>query len=235
MTPENITLTVGIIAAIFGLVGVIVGGIITAVSNYLLYQKREKTERERDIRNRIIEIKRSSRLIDADLSYAQAAATICVEKRHWWSTDVSPLTVKGWEQYRDSIAPELSNNAWGAVRVAVEAVNNLKTARDIYYKFAEQVEADLTVMEEDFAEKFEGIQTELTRISKDTTAEEIEGFQAGLTILRNETEERITASRVSLTEISDSIAETIVPMLKDIVAGRLALVPLMADIDKTPT
>ena len=60
MTPENITLTVGIISAISGLIGVIVGGIITIVSNYLLYQKREKTDMERDLRNRTIEIKRAS-------------------------------------------------------------------------------------------------------------------------------------------------------------------------------
>jgi hypothetical protein len=150
-------MTVGIISAISGLVGVILGGIITTVSNYLLYQKREKTERKRDRSNRSIEIKRASRIIDADLSRAHAAAHICVEQRHWWSADVPPLTVEGWQQYRGIIAPELSNNAWRAVCVAVEAVHNLNTARDIYFKFLEQHEADLSAMTKIIAQDFEGI------------------------------------------------------------------------------
>jgi hypothetical protein len=233
--PENITLTVGIISAISGLVGVIVGGIITAVSNYLLYQKREKTERKRDRRNRVIEIKRASRLIDADLSWAQVAANICVEERHWWSANARPLTMEGWQQYRGIIAPELSNNAWRAVCVAVEAVHHLNTARDLFIKSAEQSEARLTAMTKKLAEEDEGIQTELTAISKATTTEEIEGLQTRLTAFRNNTEERIIAMRVGLTEISDSTAKQIIPMLNHIVAGRLALAPFMADVGKPPT
>lgn len=235
MTPENITMIVGIISAISGLVGVIVGGIITAVSNFLLYQKREKTERKRDRRNRVVEITRASRLIDADLSWAQAAANICVEKRHWWSAVTPPLTVEGWQQYRGIIAPELSNNAWQAVIVAVEAVHHLNTARDLSIKFAEQNEAALTAMTKKLAEEDEAFQTELTAISKGATAKQIEGIQARLTAFRNNTEARITAIRVGLTEISDSTAEQIVPMLNDIKAGRLALAPLMADVGKPPT
>jgi hypothetical protein len=134
MAPENITLTVGIISAISGLVGVIVGGIITAGSNYLLYQKRVQTERERDSRNHAIEIRGTSRLIDADLSRAIAVARICIDERHWWSPDVQPLTLEGWEQHRGIVAPELTENAWLAVRVAVEAVDNLKTARMHSYR-----------------------------------------------------------------------------------------------------
>ena len=147
MTPENITMTVGIISAISGLVGVIVGGIITAVSNYLLYQKRENTERKRDRRKRVIEIKRASRLIDADLSWAQAAAKICVEKRHWWSAFSPPLSVEGWQQYRGISAPELPTNAWLALMIAVEAVDDLKTARSIC------IEAGLTTIPDSTAEK----------------------------------------------------------------------------------
>jgi len=235
MTPENITMTVGIISAISGLVGVIVGGIITAVSNYLLYQKRENTERKRDRRKRVIEIKRASRLIDADLSWAQAAAKICVEKRHWWSAVAPPLTVEGWQQYRGIIAPELSNNAWLAVFVAVEAVHHLNTARDLSFKFAEQNEARLTAITKILAEEEEAFQTELTAISKGATAEQIEGIQTRLTAFRNNNEARITAIRVGLTEISDSDAEQIVPMLNDIKTGRLALAPFMADVGKPPT
>ena len=52
MTPENITLIVGIVSAISGLVGVIIDGVITAGSNYLLYEKRVQTDRETQARHR---------------------------------------------------------------------------------------------------------------------------------------------------------------------------------------
>ena len=81
--------------AIFGLLGVLVGGIITAGSSYLLDRRRERVERQRDRRNRAIELKRASRLIDAELSRAEAAARICVEKRHWWTPDVQ-LSRRPW-------------------------------------------------------------------------------------------------------------------------------------------
>jgi len=230
MTLEKNAWTVGIISAIFGLVGVIVGGGITAGSNYLLYQKRVQTERERESRNHAIEVKRASRLIDADLSRASAAARICVEERHWWSTDVPALTVEGWQQYRGIIAPELSNNDWLAVRLAVEAVDNLKTGRDLSIKIVEeQGEVSLTAMTKELAEFVEGIQTELTAINKDLTAEEIEGLQARLTTFRNNNMEKITAMRVGLTEISDSSMKLIVRILNDIEAGRLALAKFMRD------
>ncbi len=71
-------------------------------------------------------------MIDADFSSASVAARICIDERHWWSPDVRPLTLEGWQQYQSIIAAELSDNAWLAVRVAVEAVDNLKTSRGIY-------------------------------------------------------------------------------------------------------
>jgi len=54
-------------APLFALVGVIVGGIITAGSNYLLDRRRERAASQRENRNYAIEIKRAARLIDAEL------------------------------------------------------------------------------------------------------------------------------------------------------------------------
>lgn len=118
-------------SAIFGLIGVIVGGIITAGSNYLIESRRERAVMKRDSHNYTIEIKRAARLIADDLSRGIAAARICIDKRHWWSTDVRPLTIEGWQQNRGIVAAELSDDAWLAVRIAVEAVDNLNTSRDI--------------------------------------------------------------------------------------------------------
>jgi len=120
--------------AIFGLLGVILGGIITAGSTYLLDRRREQAEREREGRNHAIEIKQAARLIDAELLRSQAAASICVEKRHWWSADVPPLSTEAWQKYSGIIATHLSDQAWLDVIVAVEAVDNISRSRDLAFQ-----------------------------------------------------------------------------------------------------
>jgi hypothetical protein len=159
-----------ITVAIFSLVGVIIGGLINTGTTILLDRTRERVNRQRESRKYAVELKRASRLIDAELSRAQAAAQICVEKKHWWSQDIQPLTTEAWQKFSGIVAPELSDTAWLAVRVAVEAVDNLRSARGIAVEL--------------------GLTTEA---------------------------------------IPNTTAEKIVPMLRDIEAGRRALAPFMLD------
>lgn len=117
------------IFALVGLLGVILGGIITLVSNYVLEARRERAINEKESCNKVLEVKRASRLIDEELSVGEAAARICIQQRHWWSQDVE-LTSSDWQKYRGIIAPELSDLDWGAVTNAVRAVDNLKVVRE---------------------------------------------------------------------------------------------------------
>jgi len=156
--------------AIFGLVGVIIGGFINTGTTIFLNRTRERVNRQREIRKYAVELKRASRLIDAELSRAQALAQICVEKKHWWSQDVQLVTTEAWQKFSGIVAPELSDTAWLAVRVAVEAVDNLRSARGIAIELSLTTEA-----------------------------------------------------------IPNTTAEKIVPMLRDIEAGRSALAPFMLD------
>jgi 5,10-methenyltetrahydromethanopterin hydrogenase len=48
--------------------------------------------------------------------------------------DWPAFTLEGWQKYRDIIALELSHDDWLAVSMAVEAVDSLKTVRDIFYR-----------------------------------------------------------------------------------------------------
>ena len=80
-----------IIVAIVALVSTIVGATIGDATNYFLAIRRERADKERDSLNHAIEVTRAARLIQAELLRAQAAAAICVDKRHWWSGDVVQL------------------------------------------------------------------------------------------------------------------------------------------------
>ncbi len=151
--------------AIFGFVGVIVGGIITAGSSYLLDRRRERADRQRDTNNRAIEVKRAARLIDDELARGGASARMCVEKKRLWNPDEQLLT-GAWQQYGAVIVPELSDAAWLAVRLAIIAVHQLNSVR-------------------------------------------VELGPTG--------------------DISESLAEGFVPLLRDIETGRLALAPFTRD------
>ena len=71
---------VAILVAVVGLVGVIIGGLINTGTTILLDRRRERVHRQRESRDYARDLKRASRLIDAQLLGARAAAVICVEK-----------------------------------------------------------------------------------------------------------------------------------------------------------
>jgi hypothetical protein len=134
--------------AIFGLLGVVVGGLITAGSSYLLDRRRERGDREREGRSHDIEIKRAARLIDAELLHAQAAASLWIEKRRWWIADASPLATEAFQKYGGVIAPHLSDDAWLHLLVAVDAVEHIKIA----HRWA----SETGVLDKDVSEKTAG-------------------------------------------------------------------------------
>lgn len=68
-------------------------------------------------------------MIGIELFTAGAAARICVEKRYWWSADVS-LKTEEWQKYASVIAPYLSDTDWNALVIAFMAVDNLRTIGD---------------------------------------------------------------------------------------------------------
>lgn len=124
-------MSTAIIVAIVALVSTIVGATIGAATNYILAERRERADNERDSRNHAIEVKRAARLIDAELLRAQAAAHICVEKRQWWAADAPQLSTETWQKYSGTIAPDVPDQAWLDVRLAVESIDNIQRARDM--------------------------------------------------------------------------------------------------------
>ena len=109
--------------AIIGLVGVLVGAVITTGANYMLAVRKEAAETAKDRFSRANELKTAARLIASEFSDAQAAATILVEKKHWVPGDVArDFPLDAWERDRGLLARELSLNEWSAVKLAALAV-----------------------------------------------------------------------------------------------------------------
>ncbi len=118
-----------LLPAAFGFVGVIVGGLITAGSSYLLDERRSKREREREERDRLTEIKRAARMIDLDLLTAAGHATFAHKNNCYWSSRDSPLNLEGWNDYAAILAPAASTDVWSKIRLGINAVRHLNEYR----------------------------------------------------------------------------------------------------------
>ena len=113
-----------------GLLGVLIGGIITAGANFVLAVRRERVDARRDALSHAIEVKRASRLIIFELLGAEATVKICVEKRHRWVNPHIQLKTEAWQKYSDVIAPALSEIEWLAVSKAFAMIQQLLSDPD---------------------------------------------------------------------------------------------------------
>jgi hypothetical protein len=112
-----------LIPALFGLLGVVIGGIITAGSNYLLDRRRERAAIQRDERNDVIEIKRAARLIDIEILRAAAATRMMIANKRWPN---AKLKTDAWQEYGAVIAPVLSYDDWLTLVKAILAIDSVE-------------------------------------------------------------------------------------------------------------
>jgi hypothetical protein len=80
MGNENIP----ILGAVVALRGTTLSAAIVSLTNYFNAARKEEVDRENKKLKRGIEVEKAARLIDAELSRAEAAAVICIEKNGWW-------------------------------------------------------------------------------------------------------------------------------------------------------
>ena len=111
--------------AIIGLVGVLVGALISTGANYWLAVRKEATDAALEKAKRSIELKTAARLIANELLVGSAVVTMLVEKRKWVD-DVTKLPLVAWERDKAIIARELSYADWHAVTTAALAVEQFR-------------------------------------------------------------------------------------------------------------
>jgi hypothetical protein len=115
-----------ILPALFGLIGVIVGGLITAASSYLLERRREEREHNRERRGQAALLRQASRLIDEELSTAINSIRFAQQKKRWYSLVLKPA-VTAWQQYRSVLALGLPTDVWSSALRGYSAVEQLIT------------------------------------------------------------------------------------------------------------
>jgi hypothetical protein len=101
---ENESWGMTLVPAIIGLVGVLVGGVITTGANYWIEERKEEAEAAKDKMSRANELKTVARLVWNEFSTAHSYATFIIEdkrrKHREFHLDV-------WERNKEVLAREL--------------------------------------------------------------------------------------------------------------------------------
>lgn len=119
----------GLQYALLGLAGVLVGALITGGFNFWVAWRKERADAAAESKRHDAEVRCAARLIDDDLHAAAGAARWCVEHKVFPVQQLTALAPRGWRQYRNVLAAELSDIAWQSVTVAVAAIDALQMLR----------------------------------------------------------------------------------------------------------
>jgi hypothetical protein len=112
-----------------GLLGVIVGGLITAGSSYILDKRRERREREKEERQAATELKCAARMLSANLQLFRSDVESVLKEKNWSSWTGSDYSPRAWLQYQTVLAPKLTKSAWDALNLALLSINGFIALR----------------------------------------------------------------------------------------------------------
>lgn len=118
------------VPAASGLLGVIVGGVITAGSTYFLDVRREKREMGNASRSRSLELMKAARLLLYDCQVGIAAIDTTISGGKFYRLSHDPLAETSWATYKAVFASTLSFDDWGDVSVGMMNLFHFRGIRD---------------------------------------------------------------------------------------------------------
>jgi hypothetical protein len=122
-------ITPSILPAIFGLVGVVVGGLLTAISNYFLDKAKDRRQQRKEDRAHQVQVRTAVRLLYDDLDRAVAVGETLMEKKKWWIS-MSPPNADTWLKFRGELALELPEDVWDQVSGGIGIIETWNTRRN---------------------------------------------------------------------------------------------------------
>ncbi|MDQ6616405.1 MAG: hypothetical protein M3083_17110 [Actinomycetota bacterium] len=140
-------------AAIFSLIGVLVGGLVPAFSQYLNARRDQRTV-----------VQANRRLASLDLERASKALDRRLEPRAWLTAQpwADELVTDGWAGRLEILAKGMSDNQWSAAAEACVMVEKLK--QGIAAKWNEDIARDKRALKE-LSDANDRIKAALDRLS----------------------------------------------------------------------
>jgi hypothetical protein len=93
---------VSVTPAVIGLIGVIVGAMLSIAANYFLAVRKERADERKDARAQVVTLRTVARLVAHELLIAITAAKWIVEKQ--WLPKNIPLRLDAWQAERRILA-----------------------------------------------------------------------------------------------------------------------------------
>jgi hypothetical protein len=106
--------------------GVLIGGIITAGTNFILAVRKEAVDAAKDRKIYASEVLKASRLILLELSEAESTVEQCIQRKEW--TFAADFKTEAWGSYKAILAPELTFAEWSQISLAFVTTHGLSTA-----------------------------------------------------------------------------------------------------------
>ena len=121
-----------------GLVGVIVGGGITAGSNWALERNRVGREEAKEGQRHDQELVRAARLVHEELYEAALMIELAINHYRWWPHPSRELSRKRWDEFAPVLAgaSQISTEDWSLLAFAYEALRDREAQLDVRYREA---------------------------------------------------------------------------------------------------
>ncbi len=119
-----------LLPAASGLLGVIVGGLITAGANFLLDQQRAVREEKKEERADIVLARRAARLIDKSFKSALDVIEIDIHDKTRSKFPHNPVELESWKLNSGAIAVEVNSDGWDALCEAIVLMEHLHSFYD---------------------------------------------------------------------------------------------------------
>lgn len=97
--------------------------------NFGVAWRKERADARAESARHRMEVRRAARLIDDDIRVAADAVKYALEHKQWWPS-AQRLTSVGWQEYRDVLAPDLSDLDWRQVSMAVTVIDRFQWVRE---------------------------------------------------------------------------------------------------------
>lgn len=153
--------------AAFGLLGVVVGGLITAGSTFFLEERREQRQREKEEAASALELKRAARMIEGEFKWARSTARFVVNNKRWPLLPVDPLTLDAWLTFRSVVAPVVSNADWIELLIAASDVAYIKKRSVDAHSETAEVSAEALESAANYVKAFESALNVLMRLTSE--------------------------------------------------------------------
>jgi hypothetical protein len=108
--------------ALIGILGVMVGGAITAGANYALAVRKERADRIRDAANSEREVQRAARLVSLELAQAKSQWSLAIQYDVRFDAE-EIIKIEAWDAHKAILAEHLPLKDWNALAEGFQTIS----------------------------------------------------------------------------------------------------------------